>query len=985
MELNLSKKTGHIRICLLILFLAAAMAVMPTAAADYHAGDVAVIVDIINNNGLAWDPSDPGSWYVNWNAESPQRITYLYLYDEGLTGTLDVEDLDELKELYCLDNDLTALGTLPGTLEHLDCSGNGLTTLGTLPAGLLFLDCSRNSLETLETLPDTLEQLNCFDNQLETLENLPTGLIVLGCSWNQLGTLGTLPDTLEYLACSDNQLETLGTLPGSLEFLDCSWNQLTTLENLPTGLIVLGCSWNQLETLEDLPDTLEHLYCSENQLTHLNIENLPLHELYIAGNPIQDFTAPDGKKLSITAPGSVFGTSWESYGYFLDDKEISLTAVPDRGEMFLEWEIDPSSVTLTAGSVTDTEISFELDQDITVTPKFIPVVYDPDDVAVINNIISNNELGWTYDDPGSWMYVDWSADIMQPTQRIIRLNLYDEGLTGTLDVEDLDKLEELNCGHNSITGLVLPGNLKVLDCFDNQLTDLGTLPDSLEYLDCSWNQLETLENLPDTLEYLYCSENQLTKLDIESLPLYELYIAGNPIQDFTAPDGNKLTITATGFVFGVPGEWNNGYFLDDKEISLTAVPDRGMIFSEWEIDPSSVTLTAGSVTDAEISFELNQDITVTPKFIPVVYDPDDVAVINNIISNNGLGWTYDDPGSWMYVDWSADIMQPTQRIIRINLYGEDLTGTLDVEDLDELEELNCGYNSITGLALPGNLKVLYCYDNQLTDLGTLPGNLEYLDCSGNQLTTLENLPTGLMTLSCSNNLLIDLGTLPGSLEYLDCSWNQLGTLENLPTGLMTLYCDDNKLTRLNINGLLSLDEAYVAGNPIRDFTAPDGNKLTITAPGAVFGIPGEWIYGYSLYDKEVTLTAVPDSGKTFSRWEIDPSVPLTAGSLTDAEISFKLNQDITVTPIFTESGRGSGTGSATIRQGSESQNTVQTPTDNPQPQTDTPQNQNEQPSQSDSDGTKSSGMSRTPIIIVGIMVLMMIAGAAVYFYGKNKN
>jgi len=614
-------------------------------------------------------------------------------------------------------------------------------------------------------------------------------------------------------------------------------------------------------------------------------------------------------------------------------------------------------------------------------------VYDPDDVAVINNIISNNELGWTYDDPGSWMYVDWSTDIMQPTQRIIRLNLYNEGLTGILNVEDLTELERLECGHNSITGLVLPGNLKVLYCYDNQLTDLGTLPDSLECLDCSWNQLETLENLPDTLEYLYCSDNQLKQLNIDGLlSLTELYASGNPIRDFTAPDGKTLSITAPGSVFGTSWE-NYGYFLDDKEISLTAVPDRGEIFLEWEIDPSSVTLTAGSLTDTEISFILDQDITVTPKFIPVVYHSGDVAVINNIISNNELGWTYDDPGSWMYVDWSADIMQPTQRIIRLNLYDEGLTGILDVEDLDELEELNCGYNSITGLILPdmGSLEYLDCSWNPLGTLENLPTGLMTLYCSGNDLTILENLPARLIVLGCSWNQLETLGTLPASLEYLDCSWNQLGTLENLPTGLMTLYCDDNKLTRLNINGLLSLDEAYVAGNPIRDFTAPDGNKLTITAPGAVFGIPGEWIYGYSLYDKEVTLTAVPDSGKTFSRWEIDPSVPLTAGSLTDAEISFKLNQDITVTPIFTESGRGSGTGSATIRQGSESQNTVQTPTDNPQPQTDTPQNQNEQPSQSDSDGTKSSGMSRTPIIIVGIMVLMMIAGAAVYFYGKNKN
>ena len=50
-----------------------------------------------------------------------------------------------------------------------------------------------------------------------------------------------------------------------------------------------------------------------------------------------------------------------------------------------------------------------------------------------------------------------------------------------------------------------------------------------------------------------------------------------------------------------------------------------------------------------------------------------------------------------------------------------------------------------------NLKILYCYGNQLTSLDNLPPNLKYLNCNGNQLTSLDNLPPKLEVLECWNN------------------------------------------------------------------------------------------------------------------------------------------------------------------------------------------------------------------------------------------
>ena len=101
--------------------------------------------------------------------------------------------------------------------------------------------------------------------------------------------------------------------------------------------------------------------------------------------------------------------------------------------------------------------------------------------------------------------------------------------------------------------------------------------------------------------------------------------------------------------------------------------------------------------------------------------------------------------------------------------------------------------------LPSDLKILECYENQLTSLpNNLPSNLQKLYCSFNKLKRLpNNLPTNLQILYCSFNELTSLPKLPTSLQYLYCDINNLTRLpSNLPSNLYTLYCNNNKLTSL---------------------------------------------------------------------------------------------------------------------------------------------------------------------------------------------
>ena len=88
--------------------------------------------------------------------------------------------------------------------------------------------------------------------------------------------------------------------------------------------------------------------------------------------------------------------------------------------------------------------------------------------------------------------------------------------------------------------------------------------------------------------------------------------------------------------------------------------------------------------------------------------------------------------------------------------------TLDTEFID--------YSFLKMYKLPDltkyiNLKVLYCNNNELTELTNLPNTLIELNCNNNKLTKLTNLPNTLIILECCNDRL--LFTAIKSIRKLD--------------------------------------------------------------------------------------------------------------------------------------------------------------------------------------------------------------------------
>jgi Leucine-rich repeat (LRR) protein len=896
------KKYINIRkLCLLtlLLFVGISFVIPSVSAADEFSDDVIVVNKIIDNNGLkGYDRDDPESWdFAKWDTESsPKRVISLNLSGKGLTGNLDISGFTALEFLDCSDNQLTSLDVNDcAVLEYLYSDDNKLANV---------------NMEGLSVL----KELNLYNNRLTSLD-----------------------------------ISGLTTLTG----LDCGNNNLTSLDI--SGLF-----------------NLEELYCDNNQLTSLDVSGFSLTELYCGGNPVLEFTAPDGNKLSVASMGTILGSSTDYVGYDLISKTITLTAI----EMaFEKWEFSPNDVELTAGSFTDTEISFVLDRDITVTPKSVVIEYDQDDVAVINAIIDSNGMtGYNTNDPSNWDFAKWDAS--SSPRRIIKLDLPNKGLTGDLDVSELTVLEILDCSANyNLKSLTLPESLTYLDCNSNALTSL-TLPTYLTYLDCSYNNLTSLDvsdltalkilscydsqltslNVSDLtaltelycdfnqlkslevngctgLEILSCSDNQLKELDVSDLKsLTELYCSYNQLSSLDVSGFTKLTE-----LFCLDNQLTNldvtgctaliNLYCDNNQLTSLDVSDLTSL-TELNCDNNSLkSLDASGLTSLKLLYCRNnqlENLNVNGC----------TALTLLYCSNNNLT-NLDVSGlrSMTYLTCSnnqlANLDVSNLPALK-GLYCDNNSLTiLGVSDLTALIGLVCTNNQLTNLDVSGsvNLEVLYCDDNQLTTLEVSHLNkLSTLVCSNNQLTALDvsnindpmsnytnpnaniTAPKGLKTLNCDNNQLTSL-KLPDTLAFLHCSNNQLTNLDmsDLPL-LMELYCNNNLLTSLDLFDLSELLLVYCSGNPIQEFTAPDGNKLSVANAGAVLGVPGDnepWStgnYGYDLASKTITLTAIPDSGKSFVSWGFSPdSVMPTAGTLTDIQISFVLDQDITVTLIDSSS------------------------------------------------------------------------------------
>lgn len=353
----------------------------------YSGADIAIINQMIETNGLALAKDDPIGWtkapyMVSWDSGNPRRITRLNLYNQNLTGVLDVTGLTELEWLQCYNNSLTGVQASGLTkLKTLDCKRNqltmleisGLTNMNNLQFSynnqlksidlsdmslLTYLNCSDTGLTVLDISANTnLKELLCSKNELTVLNvSALANLERLECYGNQLTTLDiSALANLKTLVCNSNQLATL-ILPANKDKLQTLWatgNSLITLDvSGYTALkTLLGYDNPQLTTLTLTgASSLQEFSFYNTKLTTVDTSGLgSLTSARVTGNPLTSYTTPDGKTISIDPP--VGGTV--SMNVNGSPESVQLTATYNFAEAygFIRWENLPGGVASTSSTV----------------------------------------------------------------------------------------------------------------------------------------------------------------------------------------------------------------------------------------------------------------------------------------------------------------------------------------------------------------------------------------------------------------------------------------------------------------------------------------------------------------------------------------------------------------------------------------------------------------------------------------------------------
>ncbi|MCL2074805.1 MAG: hypothetical protein FWH18_12875, partial [Marinilabiliaceae bacterium] len=232
------------------------------------------------------------------------------------------------------------------------------------------------------------------------------------------------------------------------------------------------------------------------------------------------------------------------------------------------------------------------------------------------------------------------------------------------------------------------------------------------------------------------------------------------------------------------------------------------------------------------------------------YDPTNVAVINALITNNGLNATPDAPEIWNFATWNDET---PRQITQLSLGIKNLTGAVSFAGLNALTELycydnnlseldvsnnialtilECGVNNLSELDVTNNtaLTILFCYANTLSELDVTNNTaLERLFCYANTLSELDVTNNiALIQLTCDTNNLSELDiTNNTALTSLDCFSNNLSKLDvTNNTALSYLACFYNNLSELDIANNLALWYLNCENNNLSELDLSNLDNLT---------------------------------------------------------------------------------------------------------------------------------------------------------------
>ena len=802
------------------------------------------LVDLYNSTNGA-------NWIRKWNLQQPMTtwggitlnangcVTSIYLPEYGLVGTLpnSIGNFSSLESLSLNKNSLT--GSIPNTIGNLSelqsiYLGDNMLT-GSIPASITKLSKLANILifnnQLTGEIPQDLASLKNL-NGIYLQKNRLTGSIPIGLGNLNLRSLYLYSNQLS--GCYPNDLRKFCT-GGGLNL------DLTNNPGLPNnGQTGLFCATNAgaCDSISCLSDTLKPIiYCpsdiaittslssvsvfwfeptvSDNCGYPYKTSNYKPNDVFPIGKTTVVYTVTDAKNNQATCSFNVIVTQPTNNCRYTDSLGlVSLYNSTNGSNWYTKWDLTKPIDTWYGISVNENGCVAKIELPSNGLSGSLP------NLNIANLTVL--ALHWNYQLGGE------IPNFNLPN--LTKLYLNNDAFTGNIPNFNLPNLTEFWVQNNKLSGSIPNLNLPKLEMLEASMNELsGSIPNfnlpSLKRLWFHHNQLSgniPNFNLPNLIE-LIIPFNQLNGSipnfnlpNIRQIALEHNQLSGS-IPSFDLPNLENLSINDNQLGGCLPSGLKK---YCGKNISIsnnTNLPNSG----DW---PAFCNTGFGGCDFNNCRYS------------------DSLGLVDLYNSTNGANWNIKWDLTKPMSTWYGINLNTDGCLIYINLYNNQLSGSIPNLNLPNLKYFNIDNNQLSGsipnLNLP-SINYLYLNNNQLS--GNIPKfnmpNLEELWLGYNQLN--GSIPdfnySKLRKLELFNNNLT--GSIPNfnlpNLEDLNISVNNLnGQIPDfhLPK-LKYLYLSGNQLTGTlpNFNDLDSLEVLGASVNQltgsIPNFTSPNINTI----------------------------------------------------------------------------------------------------------------------------------------------------------------
>ncbi|MBD5545071.1 MAG: leucine-rich repeat protein [Lachnospiraceae bacterium] len=299
--------------------------------------------------------------------------------------------------------------------------------------------------------------------------------------------------------------------------------------------------------------------------------------------------------------------------------------------------------------------------------------------AMLNE--NKSKLGWNLSDNSTWSGIEFDEE-----GYVISIAIPYKELTGILDVSGFSKLRLINCEGNGLTSLILDNCISLVqaECYYNVLQTLQVKNcENLQYLDCDGNELEELDlSTCMKLIELTCSNNQLTYLDLFlQSQLDVLFCQENRLTNIVLPETNSLS--------RINCEYN--YLKDLTQFEALAQNDAVWVLYREQKVPEDAVYAASDLENLKRLANTDENL-------------------------KKLGWNLEAPDTWDGITWRY--VGGTYYVEDIQLANRNLTGNLQLSNMEQVQSITLAENSINGLEINqcARLECVNCMENEIEEL-----------------------------------------------------------------------------------------------------------------------------------------------------------------------------------------------------------------------------------------------------------------------------